>query len=299
MNKDDFERKMALVDEHFARQGMPANVRALLAIREFDPKYELVFPAPQPVYGQDKYQGSNLFRAIGEWYEAHYPNQTVLKPFGERPFIIRGEVFFATMPLIFNPVGQIDARRHIQGLTDNLWNLLTEKQRDQLQKEFNREFNEVSSLALLTVSIKSAKHNNKQLVYDLLIRGYGDLQALSKAFRSDDPHASVWTAQQAVEKYLKLFIAFIDKATTEVSLRKQFGHKINSLAKKAAELDRNFEQIKDNAELLSIAPEERYKVRKMPPAEAVHLINAAFAICHLVTCVILMHLKSPFEMQSA
>lgn len=285
MTKEEFDNLMNEVDRAMAARGISAFGRMGFALKEIDPSLKESFPGAPVDPRLGPYEGNNLCHAVSAWYEKHYSTQVTIGKFGQRPIVIRAEVFTIVIPTIFNPQKEIPVRKHLAEMSDHLWAILDEGEKGAAQTKFNRMFWQVSDLHLLGVSMKEMPSPNVDLALDLVSRGLTDLTSATHTFLSADPHAIVWDCQQAVEKYLKAFLTIIDEKLDEARLKK-LGHDNVKLLEEAALRHEAFEQVKPDIQHVNFGPQDRYEVREMSREEGVDVVDLSFKISALVAEVL-------------
>lgn len=286
MTEEEFNKLMIKTDKELAAKGIAATGRMFFAPKVINPSLQTIYPGQQVDPNLGLYEGNNLFHAISDWYEKHYWNQMTIKEFSRRPIIIRGEVFTILIPTIFNPSEEIPVRKHIANLSDELWAILDDNEKKAIQVKFNQMFREISSLQLFVSSIKEIPSPNIKLASDLIVRGQTDLISATYSFLPTDPHASMWNCQQAVEKFLKAFLAISDRKINVENLKK-FRHNNIQLLEEAILQNNSFEQVRPHISKVAFTPQDRYKVCQISREEAVYIINLSFAICNLVAQILL------------
>ena len=287
MSEGEFLRRMAEIDKELAAKGKSILARCWLAAFEFGWKEKIVFPHKprDPAIGQ--YEGVNLLWAIEDWYMKHYGPQLMVGNFGKRLMIIRAHVYEVNVPAIFNPRQEIPAFDHIVDFEKPLAGLITGSERQEIQARFNRMFNEGSRLAFLSISLQRLNGHNVALAGEYLTRGLTDLHAAVSSYIRSDPGANLFSAQQAVEKFLKAYLTLQDASLDDSALRSAFGHSIKKLLNEAAKREVAFAQIQPHITKMNITPASRYHPKKLMAAEAVAVIDLAYAICDFVAQVLL------------
>jgi hypothetical protein len=278
MTKAEFEQKMDDVDRKLITRGVPVRNRLILGYFVLTSEPSLTISTEDPRYGP--YEGPNLGRRVLDWYVERYPSQAKIGyDWGPRLIVVRGEVFRADIPVLFNASTPLDAFRFIRNLTPALRDLLTREEQDVIHALYNRYFQQASLLALhWTESCVS----RRGLISDLIQRGRSDLQASCAGYSDLDPTSILFTVQQGPEKYLKAMILAHDPALTEKKLKNRYNHKVLKLFDTCKQLDPDFTRLEQRVHQLDYGPDVRYKNQPMPGPKVVEITDLAFDVCHTV-----------------
>jgi HEPN domain-containing protein len=287
MNEHEFSVRINEIDRELAARGMSVPARSLVAVLSFGFQNRVVFPRPPRDRSLGSYDGPNLQWAVAEWYAQHYGPQVAVGGFGKRLLLIRGHVFFVTLPAIFNPEREIPALGYVENISESLVAILTDEEKGQIQWKFNTMFNQASRLALLSVKMSLFKGKNANLANELLTRGLTDLHASVSSFIQSDPTANVWSSQQAAEKFLKAYLAIQDDQWDETNLRKRFSHDLVDLLAEVTKHEQSFSQTARYVSKINLPPSARYDATRSSREEAVEIIDIAHAICDLVAQILL------------
>jgi len=285
MTRAEFEKRMLEIDNRLADREIPALLRAIHSWFEFMGKDKSLSSEP-PDRSKGPYEWPNLSYRIEEWYEQHYPVHSVIHTdWGKRHFLIRGEVFAARMPLAMNAFGQLDVFDYLQDLSESVRDLLSEEEKTGLQETYNAFYTQASDIALCWTVL--GRDGEQVLVHRLLDRGWADLRGTCESFMPNDPTAVLFSVQQAVEKFLKAFLAFHSPGLTEGELKGKYGHKVKTLLQDCAAIDDRFEQFLNQIDLLSYGTEVRYERQRLGKGEVIHRMDLAFAVCHAAAWLLL------------
>jgi hypothetical protein len=293
LNAESFHKLMVETDKILAEKGIPAAIRVFFAYGEFrGPGTYEMNQEIDPAYGP--YEGNNLLLSIQNWYKKYYPPTSIyVKPFGKRPILIRSELFTLNFPPAFNVYPEtIPVSKNIEGITEDLLQILDNTEIRELQNRFNLYFMQASRLELLCLRIRDDFDNpNKKLVQDLFFSAYGELNSASRSVIQGKPSAYIWCTQQSVEKFFKAYLAFIKPEITSEDLRKKFGHNLQKLVKESCIYCETFKQVLPHIKLIDISPDMRYKPPKLTLTEAIQKIDIAHNICDLIVSVLLSQIK--------
>lgn len=277
MTTAEFDRLMSEIDRELIVCGVPASQRFILAY------FRLTGERTLEVQKRDRrvgpYEGANLYWSVVDWYTAQYPAQvTIGYDWGPRLLVLRGEVFRAEIPVHLNPGRPLDALRFLPELSIPLRESLTADERRAIQTTYNQFFNQASDLALNWTRWCAPRQHG--LVSDLIDRAWQDLRGACQAFSIHDPASVLFAAQQAPEKYLKAMIVVHDRALTEDTLRKKYGHKVPKLAEVCKQIDPAFARFDVDLRRLDYGPDVRYHRQAMRGRDVVQVIDLAHDICH-------------------
>ncbi len=255
MEQAEFDDRMNSIDQRLAVRGCPVSVRPVMAWRELSGAKTLDFLAKEPKLGP--YEGPNLYWSVQGWYTARYPTKSVIgHDWGPRPIIIRGLVYLAEIPVIFNTTMPLDAFRYLPGVPDAMQQSLTPTERAEINTKYNRFFIQGFDLAMAW----SEWHRRLEasLASQLLDAGRADLRMASEYAFERNPGSVLFAAQQGPEKFLKALLVVKDPSLTEPKLKKKFNHKIPLLFDACVKLDAGFEQHRNRIAWLAYGPEVRY-----------------------------------------
>jgi len=285
---------MPKIDHELAQRGIPVHLRQPYA------HWRIAGPGSidlQAAYDESTpaYKGSNLFHKILEWYSAHYSKDAVcVPPLGKRPILVRGQPFVLRIPPIFNVNPSTKrATNYIEGVNDSFLEILSPDEMQQVQEQFNYMAKQASRLTLLLVSLlREQPIPNWLLVKQLVMSGRADLNSATDAVVRLDVGSYPWCAQQAVEKYLKAYLSFVDPTVNASILKTRFGHNLPRLLDACSQHCESFKQVTPYIAKVAVTPSQRYERPQMTTREAVDRVNLAYAICDLVAHIMLPTLKS-------
>ena len=289
LNATSFHKLMLDIDKELAEKEIPAFDRIVVAYGKIrgPGSYEInqdIDPTRGP------YEGNNILFAIEDWYTNYYPSESIhAKPFGKRPILIRSEPFMMKLPMILNADPKtISAIKYIEGITENILQILDEAEKRDLQDKFNMYFKQASNLALLCVQIQYDLNNpNEKLIQELIFSGCGDLNSAARSIIRCEPGAYMWCIQQSVEKFFKAYLSFIDPIMSEAILKQRFGHNLEKIILGACDSCDAFKQVLPYIKQVNISPDIRYKPSLLSNSQAIKKIDLAYSICDLVVCVLL------------
>jgi len=277
MTEQEFNKRLLGIDRELAQRRIPTIVRSVPAWFHFTGARVLHSAPTDPNLGP--YDGPNLIGSIGAWYKRFYPQQSVIGPWGKRLLIIQGEVFRLSVPTIFNPSTRIEARDHIEEMSDDLWAALQEGERNAIQSKFDVFFRQTSDIQLCIAIC--AIGSRRTVAGDLLLRGSTDLRRCCDGFDACFPTAILFDAQQATEKFLKAVLAHNEPNLIDADLRKIYGHRLPKLLAACAVIDDHFRQIEPYIDALDFSADVRYRDMALPVGDAVYRIDLSHSICHL------------------
>lgn len=232
MTKEEFVGRMPVVDKALANLGVPAFLRSFSAPGMLDPRLrDFVFVPFNPRL--DPYSGCNLFHSVCQWYTDHYEEKACVPALGQRPILIRGEVFTVTIPPVFNNTTQKAVQKYIHAMPDALWSILDNREKTMTQNRFDLMLSQVRQLVNLNLGAGTEEFAHPIRLRDFIIRGYTDLVSAASKMDKVDPHATVWDCQHAAEKYLKAYIVFKEPLIAEETLKKKLGHNVEKLLVRA------------------------------------------------------------------
>ncbi len=279
MDHNEFEVVIAATDTGFAAEKMPAKLRPMFAWMKLTGCHFYGGMRPRPE--SPAFEGENLYFKIEEWYGKVYPDHsTVQVDWGHRWFIIRGEYYRARIPVIFNPTMPIDPFEHLEGFTAGLRSLLKPQEEAEIIQVFNVFL--LQSHDINHCLIYYVFRRDVSLERNLLDRGWSDLVVAGKSFQVADPTASLFTIQQAAEKYLKALLVKDRVVETEKQLSRQFGHSIEKLLKACQVQAPMLNCFTADIHALGYGPDVRYHRPQFSAMEVIGRFNLAFAICYRV-----------------
>jgi hypothetical protein len=92
--------------------------------------------------------------------------------------------------------------------------------------------------------------------------------------------STLFTIQQATEKYLKAVLLGFGAATSESELRTQYGHKIRELFAASLCVAATLAPLEKHLDLLEYDASVRYQAPKLGANEVVARLNLSYGICH-------------------
>lgn len=290
MDEQQFDRLMRTVDDELSQKSTPILGRIFMAYGKLTGQGTEKVVAPGGSYDPNigQHEGVNLLNVISDWYAKMYPKQaTVPERFGQRPILIKGQVFPVNIPLIFNPKEEISVFEHINDLSERLVTRLTNEEKNKIQRSFNVMFTQETILSLASLRIKEYTWSNVTSALQFIQRGHTDLLTTCESFLTSDGSAIIWGMNQAVEKYLKAFLLLCDDSLNPDLVRKKHGHNIEKLLNTAASHNSTFKKILEKGIDFSEGTSVRYQKTEIPPYQQVEKVNAAFHVCYTVGLIIL------------
>jgi hypothetical protein len=279
MTQVEFETRMNEIDRRLSDDEVQVPLRPILAWFALSDAKTLEFLERDPHSGP--FAGPNLQHSIQDWYVARFPAQATVQPqWGPRLVLIRGVPFRARIPVYFNPAGPLDAFKYIEDLGPALRASLDAEEVVRIQAKYNRCFDQASLIALnWTTYCCPMAHG---LVSHLIHKGWEDLRVSCKGFLPDDPSATLFTCQQAAEKYLKAMILVKEPSLTDIDLRTRYNHGVAKLLEECERIDPGLSPLKEDVSLLAFKPAVRYQRNKLFPREVVKTADFAHDVCHAV-----------------
>jgi HEPN domain-containing protein len=288
MNEEEFEDRMEDIDADLAARGVSLTKRGFLAYSTLAGQKQFIF---QPYNrGLSPFVPPNLLHTVENWYTRRYGKEFLLHgPWAVRPVVIRGHPYVLEIPRVYNATRLPPAATAIRNLTPELCRSLSPEEHRELQDRFWVCYRQVSDVSLLWVRLRAEQTDS--LAGQLLERGRVDLFSASETYDAGDPGGILFTCQQATEKFLKAFVSLSDAAVTETQLKDSYGHDLRKLLKAAALMAPRVSSVQVHPRLLSAGPDVRYRTQRLSMAEGVAVLDSAWDICHMVTCISLARLQ--------
>jgi HEPN domain len=279
MTRVEFEARMNEIDCRLSDDEVHVPLRPILAWFAMSNAKTLEFSERDP--HSDPFAGPNLQHSIQDWYVARFPAQATIQPhWGPRLVLIRNVPFRAKIPVYFNPAGPLDAFKYIEDLEPALRASLDAAEAVRIQDKYNRCFDQASLIALnWTTYCCPMAHG---LVSHLVHKGWEDLRVSCKGFLPEDPSATLFTCQQAAEKYLKAMILVKNPSLTDNDLRTRYNHGVAKLLEECARIDPGLSPLMADVSLLAFKPSVRYQRDKLSPRAVVQTADFAHDVCHAV-----------------
>jgi hypothetical protein len=285
MDQAEFNDRMKAIDRQLAATGRPIPVRTIAAW------FMLTGEKCLDILRKDRnlgpYEGPNRFWTILDWYKELYPTQSVIGyDWGPRPMIIRGVVYSALIPVLFNPSRPLDAFRYLPDVPLALRETLDQSEQTEVRTKYNMLFAQSSVLAMTWSEWHGRPGGG--LASELLDAGRADLRMAAEYALDRNPGSVLFVAQQAPEKYFKALLVVDNPLLTDGQLRNKFGHNMRVLFDACAKIETGLERHRSSVSKFDYGPEVRYQSSKMTLRQAVDIIDLAHDICHTVA----LHLLS-------
>jgi len=200
--------------------------------------------------------------------------------------IIRGLVYSAEIPVIFNSSLPLDGFRYLPNVPAALRETLDQSERAEINTKYNALFIQGSHLAMAWLA--SHLRPRSRLARQLLDAGRADLRMACECSLDRNPGSVLFVAQQGPEKYLKALLVVDDPALTDDQLRKDYNHKMLAILEACIRIEPRLERYRNRIELLNFGPQVRYQSSPITPQKAVEIIDLAHDISHTVA----LHLLS-------
>lgn len=235
----------------------------------------------------DPFFGHSLFQKIHDWYASKYGSLGHLKDlFGTRKLIVRGNILGVKIPQIFNGNPQdIDPIKCIPDLPPTLLALLSQAEIEDIAARVRSFYVMGSRMALCSTVLRSNPGDGDLL--QLVLRGRNDLESAVAAFQAGDPNPSLWSATQAVEKYLKALLLSFDPSLTLDMIKKDYGHDLKKLLDDCAKHDAWINIIRSFIEGLDFSTKDRYLAPKHSSKRAMEIIDESHKSCDAVSQILI------------
>lgn len=287
MTKEEFQKRMMLIDREQISENIPIPLRPLDATRRFAMKYQCRVYIGVPSNEKrpkNKYSEMNLGDRIKEWYEQKYEN--TLNGFlnmGQVGLLISGDVFKLKIPIIFCAmIGEEDGKKTeldripdhqlfsfnifklIENITPKLIEDMTDEEKTKAYAIFNHSvelYNLMRKEHLKSTLIDSAKSDFEKAIDYLM--GENRSTGLSK-----------WSSLQATEKVLKSVISFKDMSFPKSHNLSQLLSQLYSVG--LVKIDENL------INQVQCSPSIRYGDNKYTLADAILSHHYSIYICKTV-----------------
>jgi hypothetical protein len=290
MTQIEFDDRMSLIDQALAASNCPIAMRSVHAWFQVSGKKQLQFLPRYENLGL--FDGPNLYWSVQSWYTSRYPTKSLVgHDWGPRRIVIRGSLYAAQIPVIFNPSETLDAFQYFPEIPEALRQALTPTERTEINVKFNWFFRQGSDLAL--ASSETGRVLGSDLALQLLTAGRADLRMASEYAFERNPGSVLFAAQQGPEKFLKALLVVKDPSLTEQKLKKDFGHRIPDLFEACLHFDTAFEKYRARITMFHYGQEVRYQASSITTQEAVDIIDLAHDLCHTVALHLLQHHSRP------
>ena len=289
-DEKDFIEKIKEVDTELSKLNIPIYKRPLLVP-------PMIAPCEQSVIGGfiiskklfPEYSGPNLMDHISKWYTEQYGDRVLLPTdIGKIPLLIRNEIFFARIPLVYGKV-KIYFLKMIEGITAKMIKELTPDELSMITQKYSIGYN----LFYEIDGLRSALRNNISMQADTakyLLSALSDIEtAISDMKNAKTLNNSCYHSQQAAEKILKSCLVEKGGFPEKKLKSKEYGHNVGALFKAVKKLNDCFEEkySSDIDILNSIKMDIRYEGKKITNEYTVNIFWSSLSICGLCACFIL------------
>lgn len=267
MSSEDLYRRLEEIDRDISREDIPVHARAFEAFSRIHKEQGisglLIGPkGPSP-----------LFAEISAWYRRRYGRRTLLNlRIGEKPFILRGLVYFFRFPVAYGTV-ELRPLDLVEGLTQDMARSLTREEHLHIAERFSTGFNQYLSLENLRSAPLSLKPESKEMTQ----RALYDLNAAVSILKvEEDVQGAIFHAQQASEKFMKAaLIQYGSKTARRHDLRDTHGALVAHHKK--------FQYISPAIGSVNFEMDIRYADKGLTKERAVEAIDAALHICCFIS----------------
>ncbi|MFQ5663698.1 MAG: HEPN domain-containing protein [Terriglobia bacterium] len=268
----DYSQRLDEIDRQMTEEGVPVHsraIRALLRILEQDGISADIFgPACAP-----------LLDNIQDWYSRRYGDRALVNfTIGEKPFMLRGLVYFLTFPTVYGR-DRVEPLKFVEGLTDDMARSLTQKEHQHIVRCFLAGYHQVLSLKNLGRNPGSLG----PLPRDLVERGLQDIRASVSVLKNDgNVQGAIFHAHEAVEKFMKATLARYDLG--EEDLKKEFRHDLAKALDALKSKNRKFEYLEPAVRKVNLPSMDiRYAEKGSTAAQAVEAVDSALHICSFIS----------------
>jgi HEPN domain-containing protein len=281
MDRDEFLKRMPLVDAELAEERVPIYARAFHAFSIIAPDYN----GPLLGYGivrsaYKEYEGPNLLERINSWYkQIHGDRFNAPTDRGKVPIILRNEIYLIRIPLV-HVAPQVEILPLVNGLTPGMARSLSSSELADIQHKFIEGFSLVYEFEDLFSQLDAEERNAKKRADNpFLISAVRDRDTAADCLEGAvDPNGAVFHSQQLAEKMLKA-VMFFSANMSEEDIRKKYNHRIPDIFKDVIANSEPPDQI--DSEIRHIAQYKmdiRYSSSPISKKEAVQSYWAGFRI---------------------
>lgn len=289
-DENDFLEKIKEADTELSKLNIPIYHRPLRVLPMIAPcQQSVVFGSIISKKHFSEYSGPNLMDHISKWYDEQYGNKVLLPTdIGEIPLLIRNEIFFARIPLVYGKV-KIYIPKLIEDFTNKLLNDLTPDELSLITQKYSIGYN----LFYEIDGLRTALLNNISMQADTakyLLSALSDIEtAISDMKNAKILNNSCYHSQQAAEKILKSCLVEKGGFTVKQLKSNKFGHNVGALFEAVKKLNDCFEEkYSSDIEILNnIKMDIRYEGKEITNEYAVNIFWSSLSICGLCACFIL------------
>lgn len=269
MNRTEFLQLIEETDQKLGQQNIPVHARILAAFREMAGTYE----GPLAGYGMDPknfpdFVGPNLIEEINNWYKARYGDAYNLPSIlGRIPFLIRGQVFTARIPLAY---GQPRAMPldFIDEMTEDMKQSLTPQEIRGYAERWVMGYELVYEMEDLFDSGDLPGYS--PAAAELIRKAVEDRDDAVDCLRGPYPRTNIscFHSQQHAEKMMKAVL--VEKAGMTLSTVKELGHELKDILGECLQISAMFAVIQNDTALLANIPMTiRYEIAAVDRSVAV------------------------------
>jgi len=268
LSSEDLYRRLEEIDRDISREGVPVHSRAFEAfsriVKEGGVSSGVLIGPDGP---------SPLFAEMNAWYKQRYGERILLDlKIGEKPFVLRGLVYFLRFPLAYGTV-ELRPLNFVVGLTEDMAHSLTEQEHLYIAERFSTGFYEFLSLA----NLRSAPLSLKPQAKEMTERALFDLNAAVSLLKSEeDTHGSVFHAQQGAEKFMKA-------ALLQYGSEPERRHDLKATLDALVAHHKKFQYLSPAIGSVNFPMDIRYADKGLTQERAVEAIDAALHICCFVS----------------
>lgn len=269
--------RLKKIDKELSQRNVRLLIRPFEAFKNLCPEGGVMI-APLSVDEYDDFEGPNLFKKIGDWYEMMYGKEMYLNPkIGEKPIKIRGHTYYFKYPVVYG-AAEVNILQCIQNITPELAKLLPPQELEHIKKEFQKGYEAFRSISTLD----NAHSFFKKEARELIDRGLSDIySSVSVLKETKDYQLPVFIAQQAVEKFLKAFL--IQSGRKNINEVKSYSHRILDALEECARVNPKFQSIRHHVNHLNLKDMSiRYANTGHTEDDAIKAIDSMLQACKFI-----------------
>lgn len=226
MNEVIFNKSMADIDLRLQAKGLAIPQRPLHALRELSIGYNgLLMGAGIDKSKYGPFEGPNLEDKINEWYRKYYADRMDFGTIDRVPLLIRGEVYFARIPIVFGSV-ELNPLEQIEDITPAMLNMIGMDSCRAACEDWGECFESIQHLESIYVNKEYLDQYN-EYVKDLCHSARRDRWAASRCLSVTglpDTNGCAFHSQQHAEKILKALIVAHNESHDKI--KKKYRHKL-------------------------------------------------------------------------
>jgi HEPN domain-containing protein len=273
----NLHNKLEKTDEELARRKIKLLMRPFEAFDGLSPGGGVLIAPSREDY-LDEFEGPNLFKKISDWYEKRYGEEMYVNPkIGEKPFRLRGHVYYFKYPVVFR-TAEVNIFRCIENITPELARSLSSQEIEHVKKEFEKGYNAYNSISTLDNPSSFFKKEAKELID----RGLSDIHGCVTVLKeTKDFQLPVFIAQQAVEKFLKAFL--IQSGRKNINEVKAYFHRILDAFEECIKVDNRLHSIRTHIDKLNLKDMNiRYVKTGHTEDDAIEAIDSMLQACSFI-----------------